>query len=299
MNMITEGYMPFGEFKTYYRIVGDIQESYRKGMAPLVLMHGGPGSTHNYFEVLDSLAEEGRALVMYDQLGCGNSYVENRTDLWVAQTWVDELECLRKHLGLKEVHLLGQSWGGMLAITYMCDNKPTGVKSVILSSSLSSSQLWGHEQHRNIKFMSPEDQKVITEAEKTGVYDGKEYLEAVDHFMERHCCASVFGPETPECVTRPKKSGSESYVVAWGPNEFTPLGTLKEWDYTEKLRSVQEPVLVISGTNDLSTPMIAKTMYDAAPNSRWELFDGCRHMCFVEATDKYLKLVGDWMKEND
>ena len=109
---IREGYMPFLEYKTYYRVVGKNTGNKK----PLVLLHGGPGSTHNYFEVLDRIAEEdGRQLVMYDQIGCGNSYVENRPDLWNSKVWIEELIELRKHLGLDEIHLLGQSWGGMQA----------------------------------------------------------------------------------------------------------------------------------------------------------------------------------------
>ena len=109
MMEIREGYMPFMGYQTYYRMVGT-QTGNKK---PLILLHGGPGSTHNYFEVLDRLAEEdGRQLVMYDQIGCGESYVEDRPDLWNAEVWIRELEELRSHLGLSQAHLLGQSWGG-------------------------------------------------------------------------------------------------------------------------------------------------------------------------------------------
>ncbi len=103
---ITEGYMPYLEYKTYYRIVGECTGNKK----PLVLLHGGPGSTHNYFEVLDKVAEDGRAVIMYDQLGCGLSSTPSRPDLWNAKTWIEELIQLRKHLGLDEIHLLGQSW---------------------------------------------------------------------------------------------------------------------------------------------------------------------------------------------
>ena len=109
MMEIREGYMPFMGYQTYYRMVGT-QTGNKK---PLILLHGGPGSTHNYFEVLDRLAEEdGRQLVMYDQIGCGESYVEDRPDLWNAEVWIRELEELRSHLGLSQAHLLGQSWVG-------------------------------------------------------------------------------------------------------------------------------------------------------------------------------------------
>ena len=135
---ITEGYMPYLGYKTYYRIAGECSGNKK----PLILLHGGPGSTHNYFEVLDRLADEGRAIISYDQLGCGNSYVEGHSELWCSKTWMNELIELRKYLGLNELHLLGQSWGGMLSIEYLCDHKPEGIKSVILSSTHPSSKLW-------------------------------------------------------------------------------------------------------------------------------------------------------------
>jgi len=296
---ITDGYLQFGPYQTYYRVAGDIEESLSKGLAPLVLLHGGPGSTHNYFELLDPLAESGRAIVMYDQLGCGNSFVEGHPELWVKETWVNELDNLIYQLGLKSFHLLGQSWGGMLAITYLCDNKPAGAKSVILSSTLSESQLWGIEQHRQIKFMTEQDQKAIAEAEKSGNYSDPEYLKALDVFMERHCCNMSYGPDAPECLRRKKRSGSESYVVAWGPNEFTPMGTLADWNYTPRLKEIAAPAIIISGTDDLCTPLVAKTMYDNLNSAKWELFEGARHMCFADDNPRYLTLLDAWMKDND
>ena len=100
MAKITEGYMPFHGYQTYYRIVGEQKDN---GKAPLICLHGGPGSTHNYFEVLDRIAEEdGRQLVMYDQIGCGNSYVENRPDLWNSKVWIEELIELHEKKADKE-----------------------------------------------------------------------------------------------------------------------------------------------------------------------------------------------------
>ena len=296
--IITEGYMPFLGYHTYYRVVGSIEESLARGLAPLVCLHGGPGSTHDYMELLDPLAKSGRALVMYDQLGCGRSPVTGHPELWVAKTWVEELAALREHLHLTSVHLLGQSWGGMLAITYLCDCSTRGVRSVILSSTLSDSQLWGREQHRQIGLMDQADQAAIREAEATGDYHSEAFLTAVAHFMTRHC-AGQYGPDSPECLTRPRQTGRESYEVAWGPNEFTPLGTLKDWCYTERLRDIRVPALIVSGTNDLCTPLIAKTMADRIPDSRWELFEGCRHMCFAEDTPRYLAMTERWLRGHD
>ena len=287
--------MPFKGYKTYYRIVGKKTGNKK----PLVLLHGGPGSTHNYFEVLDRLAEEdGRELVMYDQIGCGESYVENRPDLWTAETWIEELKALREHLGLTEMHLLGQSWGGMLLLDYVCNHKPEGLKSLILSSTLPASWMWGIEQHRMIKFLPQEMQDAIDKATSSGNYSDPAYVAAETEYMLRHAAGEVT-EDSPECLRRPVKKGGEAYVVGWGPNEFTPQGTLKDYDVTEQLKDIKEPTLVINGGNDLCTPYIAKYMYDRIPNAEWELFRECRHMCFVEDNDHYVELMKEWLNKND
>ena len=291
---INEGYMPFMGYKTYYRTVGE-----RTDKAPLILLHGGPGSTHNYFEVLDRVAEEdGRMLVMYDQIGCGNSYVDGRPELWKAETWVNELITLREHLGLDTCHLLGQSWGGMLLLTYICGYEHSGVKSGILSSTLPASWLWGIEQARMIKELPEEYQEAIKTATETGDYSSDIYQRAEEEYMLRHAAGKP-DPDGPECLLRKKRTGRESYVVGWGPNEYTPMGTLKDYDVIDKLKDIKEPCLVINGGNDLCTPYIAKVMYDNIPSSRWELFRECRHMCFVEDNDHYVEVLKEWLNGKD
>ena len=287
--------MPFLEYKTYYRVVGKNTGNKK----PLVLLHGGPGSTHNYFEVLDRIAEEdGRQLVMYDQIGCGNSYVENRPDLWNSKVWIEELIELRKHLGLDEIHLLGQSWGGMQTLEYVCNYKPEGLKSIILSSTLPASWLWAEEAQRMIAQMPQDMQDAIKKATESGDYSSPEYQAAEAEYMRQHCAGEVTEND-PECLRRPKKVGRESYEVGWGPNEFTPLGTLKNYDVIDQLGDIKEPALIINGGNDLCTPYVAKFMYDRIPNSEWELFRTCRHMCFVEDNDHYVEVLKKWMNKND
>ena len=291
---IQEGYMPYLGYQTYYRIVGEKQQ----GKAPLLLLHGGPGSTHNYFEVLDRMAQTGRQVISYDQLGCGNSFVEGHAELWTPETWLGELKALVKYLHLDKFHILGQSWGGMLVIQYLIDEKPEEVATAILSSTLPASWLWSKEQHRLIKFMSREDQDAIVRAEETGNYDDPAYLLANDHFMALHCAGEVT-EDSPECLRRPKRSGAESYLYGWGPNEYTPLGTLKDFDYIDRLDEITAPCLIMSGTNDLCTPLIAKTMYDGIPITQWELFDDCRHMPFVEQTSHYCEVLSQWLDAFD
>ena len=165
--------MPYLGYQTYYRIVGEPSSK-----PALLCLHGGPGSTHNYFEVLDRIADTGRQVISYDQIGCGNSYLDGHPELWTQETWINELIALREHLHLDQLHLLGQSWGAMQAIAYIIDCQPKGIKSVILSSGHASSSLWASEQHRLIKYMSAEDQEAIRHAEATRKWDDPDYLQA-------------------------------------------------------------------------------------------------------------------------
>lgn len=296
MTRVREGYMPFGEFQTYYRIVGE-----KSSKAPLLLLHGGPGSTHNYFETLDDLAEKDhRQLIMYDQLGCGKSSMpdDRANKFYNAKTWLKELMALREYLELDRLHLLGQSWGGMLEIIYLCDEQPAGIKSGIFASTLPASWLWAKELHRLIKLMSPKDQQAITQAEASGNFQSPAYQAANDRFMELHC-NSAPRPDDPEPLRRPKRTGQTAYLTGWGPNEYNPQGNLHDFDYLDQLQKITSPVLVTSGTDDLCTPYVAKTMADRLPHSRWELFEYCCHMSFVERHDDYERVLMQWLNEHD
>lgn len=296
MAKITEGYMPYLGYQTYYRIVGERKNN---GKAPLICLHGGPGSTHNYYEVLDNVADEDdRMIVMYDQIGCGNSYLDGHPELWNQKVWLDELEALREHLGLDECHIIGQSWGGMMQIAYALDYKPQGVKSFIISSGHPSSSLWEREGLRRIKMMPQDMQDAINHALETGDFTGEAYNAAVAEYMDRYCTYWL-GEDVPECCKRPKKSGSEAYVEGWGPNEFAPTGTLRDFEYIDRLHEIEIPSLICSGISDLCSPLVAKTMADRIPNSKWILWERARHTCFVDRHDDYCVELINWMNKYD
>ena len=180
MAKITEGYMPFKGYKTYYRIVGERKDNNK---APLICLHGGPGSTHNYFEVLDNVADDDdRMIVMYEQIGCGNSYLDGHKELWNKEVWMEELIELRKYLNLDVCHIIGQSWGGMMQVCYGIDYDTTGVKSFIISSGHPSSSLWEKEGLRRIKMMPEDMQEAINHALETGDFTGEAYERAVEEY---------------------------------------------------------------------------------------------------------------------
>jgi len=141
----SEGYVSFRNYKTWYHVSGDLGGD----AIPLLLLHGGPGGTSAYLEPLDDLAAgpSGRPVVRYDQVGGGRSDRPTDPGLWCLETFVEELATVRHQLGLDRVHLLGQSWGGMLALEYLL-TKPEGVVSLTLSNSLASTPLWCEEARR-------------------------------------------------------------------------------------------------------------------------------------------------------
>ena len=289
---IKEGYMPFHEYKTYYRIVGEPSAD----KAPL-LIHGGPGSSHNYFELMDDYAETGRQLIMYDQVGCGKSSLPEDPGVYVKETWAEELVALRKFLHLDELHMLGQSWGGMLEMYYLTSFDPQGIKSVMIDGSPASIKLWVQEQHRLIKYLSYEDRAAIAEAERTGDFTNVKYLAANDRYMEKYCWDDP-DENSPEPLRRPT-NGKRASLIAEGPNEFTENGTISDFDVTDQLHKIHVPVLVTSGTDDLCTPLIAKSVVDHIPGAKWHLFANSRHLALLDQHDEFIHVLDQWLTAND
>lgn len=291
--MVKEGYMPFKGYKTYYKIVGSNYSN-----PPLILLHGGPGSTHNYFELLDIVSDlTRRPIIEYDQIGCGNSYTENK-ELFNMKTWKEELDSLIKYLKLDTYYLLGQSFGGMLLLDFLINDKPKGLKGIILSSTLSDATLWHEEGLRMIELMSVTDATAIKEAFLTNDYNNPLYISAINKYMEMHC-APDFKNSSYECLKREKKVGSIAYKEAWGENEIYPTGNLKDYNLTERLKEINVKTLILSGGNDLSTPYINKVMNDNIKGSIWHLFRTSRHMPFYEERDEYIKILSEFLNECD
>src|SRR2546421_9061292 len=128
---VEEGFIPFHGYNTWYRIIGDRE---KPGKLPLLTLHGGPGACHDYLEPMEALAATGRRVIFYDQLGCGHSAVPSNPSLWTVELYVDEVNAVREALGLDRVHVLGQSWGGMLGMEYAL-TQPAGLASLIIQSS--------------------------------------------------------------------------------------------------------------------------------------------------------------------
>jgi L-proline amide hydrolase len=287
---ITDGMIPYGGANTWYRIVGDGE---RDGRLPLLCLHGGPGGAHDYMESMRELARDGRRVIFYDQLGCGRSPYPSDPGKWTIELFVDEVDAVRDALGLDHIHLLGQSWGGMLGMEYAL-TQPQGVESLIICDSPSSIPLWVSEANRLRSLLPPEVQETLLRHEREGTTDSEEYVAACDAFYDRHVCRVR---PYPDFVQRSfDQMPNEVYMTMNGPSEFHCIGTIKDWDVTPRLGEIDLPTLIVSGAHDEATPLIARTVQEAIPGSQWVLFEDSSHMPHVEEPQRFLEVVGGWMR---
>src|SRR5215813_4324028 len=150
----TEGFIPFRGYRTWYRIVGEREDP---GKLPLLALHGGPGVPHDYLEPLEAIAHTGRRVIFYDQLGAGNSDHPHNPELWTVPLFVEEVGVVRQALGLERLHILGQSWGGMLGMEYAL-TQPGGLLSLIVANSPASMIQWVSEANRLRAALPPDVQ---------------------------------------------------------------------------------------------------------------------------------------------
>ena len=282
-----EGFIPFHGFKTWFRIVGDHEE---QGKLPLLCLHGGPGMAHDYLEPLEAIAETGRRVIFYDQLGCGNSDHPHDPTLWEIELFVEEVDTIRTALGLEVSHLLGQSWGGFLAQEYML-TKPRGVSSLILANSAASTERWLAEANLLRAKLPVEVQQTLKEHEDAGTTDDPVYAAATDVYYRRHLCR--MNP-WPDCLLRTLDQlaqDPEVYNVMWGPTEFYCTGRLQDWNIEDRLGEIACPTLILSGEYDESTPAINQVLHQGIRDSEWVLLDGCSHTPHLEDTEKYLRIL--------
>jgi L-proline amide hydrolase len=288
-----EGTVPFSGYETWYRVVGD---SETPGKFPLVCLHGGPGAAHDYLESLQAMAATGRRVIFYDQLGCGRSSIpESKPEMWTIQLYVDELNALRGALGLDRIHLLGQSWGGMLGMEYAL-TQPRGIESLTVASSPASMIQWVEEANR-LRADLPDVQQTLLHHEEAGTVESPEYKAATDVFYERHVCRVSPQPEYVRRTFDAIDRNPEVYHTMNGPTEFHVLGTLKHWDIIHRMGEIRVPTLVTSGRHDEATPLIAKTVNDGIPGSRWVIFEESSHMAHAEEPERYMQVLDGFLTE--
>ncbi len=289
--MVREGFIEGPGGRTWYGVAGE-----GKPGIPLLILHGGPGAPHDYLEPLEALSDE-RPVVFYDQLGCGNSEIPEGMSFYTVEYFVEELGRVRSALSLTRVHILGQSWGAMLAAEYVGGAYPDGVASLILSAPCLSSPRFIADQRKYLLNFPEDIQKVIEASEASGDYSSPAYQDAVMAYYGKHVCRL---DPWPECMKRTTaKFGQEVYNHMWGPSEFTMTGTLKDLDLTADLAALRLPVLLTAGEFDEATPAAVQGFASLIPDSEVLTLKNTSHMHHLENPEEYLKAVREFLARHD
>jgi len=270
---------------------------YRKFTPPsprgtLLCLHGGPGATHDYLLPLRDLARSGWSVVFYDQLGCGRSELPKNYGLFTVERAVEEVEAFRAAMGLGRVHLMGSSYGGMLALAYALKYQ-RHLRSLITTGGLASVPLVRAEMDRLKSELPPAVQRTLEKYEARGEYEDPDYEKAVMVFYRRHLLRRSRWPKeqlyTIAHISKPV------YGTMNGPNEFTIIGNTRYWDITDRLHEIEVPTLVTGGRYDEVTPRVARSIHDHIKGSKMVIFERSSHLAMWEERGRYMRTLDRFM----
>lgn len=272
--------IPYHGYHTRAYVLGNLNKG-----TPLIILHGGPGGCVERYEPLEKLADDGIPMIFYDQLGCGYSRVPKNSGIdWNFDLFVEEFKNLVNYFKLSKFNILGHSWGGMLALEYVCQYKHLGLNKLILFSTLPSTKIWNEEHLRMLDEFSKEEKEALLNEYDGKEYDKKFYKSALKKFYKNHV-GKRSKDLYPFKTKRFPKTNKEIYEKMWGKSELFGSGTLLNWNVEGKLGAVDIPTLIISGALDESTPAINKLMNEKIKNSSWLLLKKSHHIGYVEEPD--------------
>ncbi len=290
---MSEGILHWDGLETWYRVVGEAAG----GRLPVVICHGGPGATHDYVTRIADLARDGRACVLYDQVGNGRSSRRPNApaDFWTVARFKRELDLLVDHLGWRGgYHVVGQSWGGMLAMEHALEH-PDGLRSIVVADSPASMHSWVREAGRLRRDLPEDVQATLTRHEEAHTTDAPAYRAAMQVFYDRHVCRLRPLPDEVARSFAALEADPTVYGTMNGPSEFHVVGTLRGWDISDRLPDIDLPALLVSGAHDEATPRIVAELRDRIPAAEWVLFQASSHMPHVEEPDRFLEVVGRFL----
>ena len=277
-----EGYANVLGFDLFYRQFGD------PAKGEILCLHGGPGATHDYMLSIADLADHGYRVTFYDQLGCGRSQVPKNTALFVPERYVEEVEEFRKSLRLGRPHIIGSSWGGMLAIAYALKYQ-RNMTTMTTVGGLHSVPLTVKEMERMKRGLPVDARETLAKYEAKGEYENPEYLKAVMVFYNKHLCR--LSPWPPEVAYSLDHISRPVYGTMNGPNEFTIIGNTRYWDVTPRLKTIKIPALVLGGRYDEVSPTVAREIHKHIRGSELTTFPKSSHLPFWEERDSFMKRV--------
>jgi proline iminopeptidase len=283
-----EAYLNVPGGRIWYRKTGSADGT------PVILLHGGPGYSSYYLKPLEALGSD-RPLVRYDQLGGGKSDRISDTTLFTIDHFVRELDSLRAALGYDKVHLLGHSWGTILALEYYRAH-PERVVSLTLASAALDIPTWERNARRLVRTLSDSAQKAIAAREAEKKFDAPDYQHALEEFYGRYVWRH---PVEADLDSMLKTVNESMYNYMQGPSEFTITGTLKAYNATPFLRSVKVPTLFTVGEFDEADAPTIRRQAGITPGAKVQVIPGAAHLTTWDNPEVMLKVVRDFLASVD
>lgn len=264
---------------------------------PMLIIHGGPGSSScRYPETLAGVAAA-RPVVMYDQLGSGHS--DRMTNLErdaVLPRFVSEVAAIRAELGLGELHLVGHSWGAAVALEYLLTGDAAGVRSVTFVGPLLSTSRWIRDANALVGMLPAETQQAVAAATASGKFDTAEFDAANEVFMARFLSRRM--PElrkSADCAASPRAFNSELYEHMWGPSEFVSTGTLRDYDRIGRLSEIAIPTMFLVGQYDEARPETMREFQALVPGSVVKVIPDAAHLVNVDQTEAFNQAIAEFL----
>jgi len=263
--------------------------------APVLMIHGGPGGTScSYVSTVDGIASS-RAVVLYDQLGSGSS--DRIRDLQRDATlprFVEEVAAIRQQLGLKEVHLVGHSWGATVALEYLLTADPKGVRSVTFVGPLLSTPRWIEDANALVAQLPEGAQAAIHAAKASGRYDTPEF-EAANEVFDKHFGSRGPRVSFPACESTPVRFNVPLYEYMWGPSEFVSTGTLRDYDRLERLGELKLPTQFVVGQYDEVRVETAQDFQARVPGAILRVIPDAGHGVQRDQTQLFNEVIGEFV----
>ncbi len=269
----------------------------------VLLLNGGPGATHEYFECMESfLPAEDIEFIYYDQLGCGNSDNPRDTSMWDLSRYVEEVEQVRQALNLDKdnFYLLGHSWGGILAAQYALKYQQH-LKGLIISNMMMSCPAYGKYADEVLaKQFDPKVLARIRDLEAKKQFDNPEYMGLLmPNFYAKHILRLPV-EQWPEPVNRSfRKINNSLYVTMQGPSEFGLSGKLTNWDITAQLPTLAVPTLTIGGQFDTMDPKHMQWVSTQVQNGSYLYCANGSHMSMYDDQQTYMAGLIKFIKAVD
>lgn len=287
----SSGYIEVSGGRIWYRSNGERHRARR----PLLAIHGGPGAPHDYLLPLLALSGE-RRVIFYDQLDCGRSDRPGDPKNWVVERFVDEVDAVRGALGLTELHVLGNSWGGTIAAEYAM-RRPGGLRSLVLAGPLLSTQRWVADNAEYVSALPKRAAAALQRSGGQGADQDNDVASAIAAFNKRHLCRL---PEWPDYLQAAMNAHNTAlYNYMWGPAEFACSGTLKDYDAVGRLREILAPTLFICGEFDESAPASARQFGRKMKGAQLAVIPNASHMAHIENPDVFLTILRTFLREFD